>query len=215
MKDIPDFRSFALFQNIDPQVILAAVLFFLGVSVLVVVISAAIAALAARGGPASSGRFLVQRVDGLDLEQYFAKRATFSTTVRLELPLGPEKVWKALCDDKFLSWLPTVRGHQYRSDSRDIGARRTLLSVFCALEEQFIVVEPEKTLVYSVIGASLPGLRDLTERFVLEPTSGGGTSLKWTTGFSPILVWWLPVRWLSPFIRPFLKIALSGLRHRV
>ncbi|MGL6235239.1 MAG: SRPBCC family protein [Segniliparus sp.] len=215
MNEIPAFQSFSIFQNLDPQYLLAAALLVLGGVVLAVVVVAAIAALAARGGPAASGRFLVQRVDEQDLDQYFAKRATFSTTVRMELPLGPGKVWKALCDERFLSWLPTVRGHKYRSDSRDAGARRTLLSVFCALEEQFIVVEPEKTLVYSVIGSSWPGLRDVTERFTLEPIPGGGTLLEWTTGASPILVWWLPARWTAPFVRPFLKLALSGLRHRI
>ncbi|ADG98498.1 Polyketide cyclase/dehydrase [Segniliparus rotundus DSM 44985] len=202
-------------QNVDPQYIFGAALFFVGVLVLALIVVAALAALLARGGPASSGRFLVQRVDRPDVDRYFAKRAMFSTTVRLVLPLGPEKVWRALMADEFLSWLPTVRGHTYRSDSREEGARRTLRTFFVALEEQFVVVEPEKTLVYSIIGSSLPGLRDLTERFVLEPVADGGTQLEWTTGFSLVLLWWLPVRWTAPFVRPFLKLALSGLRHRI
>lgn len=215
MNEVPPSQSFSILQNLEPKYILAAVLLAIGSAALAVVAAAGLAALAARGGPAASGRFLVQRVDGLDLDRYFAKRATFCTTTRVELPLGPEKVWRALCDETFLSWLPAVRGHKHRSNSRDAGARRTFLSVFCALEEQCVVVEPERALAYSVIGSSWPGLRDAAEKFTLERTPGGGTLLEWTTGVSPVLVWWLPVRWAAPIVRPFLAFALNGLRHRI
>ena len=164
----------------------------------------------ASGGPRSSGRFRVKPVAQAHLGIFVDTLASFSVTSQVAFPDSPERLWKALLNERAYSWLPFVKGVSYLDDQQSVGSRRAILGTFLALQEQIIAFEEGRRVAFSVTGASLYGLAAGIQEYVITPTSNGGSLLTWTVAGSPKFVGFLPLRLTTPFVRPFMKRSIKG-----
>ncbi|WP_078281164.1 SRPBCC family protein [Mycobacteroides franklinii] len=170
-------------------------------------------AILAAGG-ISAARFNLTPVAADQLREYLYSEASFAITVQRDFFYPPDQVFKALLDERFLSWTLFTKGVDYAGTAlRDVGTKRALVNTFCVLAEQIVVNEPGRVLGVTTTACSVPLVLDsAAEVFEVADNGTGGTRLTWHIGGTPKWVSWLPLRVVAPFLRPFVKWQLGKLR---
>ncbi|SLC21635.1 Polyketide cyclase / dehydrase and lipid transport [Mycobacteroides abscessus subsp. bolletii] len=183
---------------------LAAVGAVLGVILLVIL---------AAGG-ISAARFSLTPVGADQLRGYLDSEASFAITVQRDFFHPPDQVFKALLDERFMSWAPFTKGVDYAGTAlRDIGTKRALVNTFIVLAEQIVVNEPGRVLGVTATACSVPLVLDsVAEVFDVVDNGTGGTRLTWHVGGTPRWVGWLPLLMAAPFVRPVAAWQLGKLR---
>ncbi|OHT85215.1 SRPBCC family protein [Mycobacteroides saopaulense] len=170
-------------------------------------------AILAAGG-ISAARFNLTPVAADQLREYLDSEASFALSVQRDFFNPPEQVFKALLDERFMSWTPFTRGVDYAGTAlRDVGTKRALVNTFVVLAEQIVVNEPGYALGVTATACSVPLVLDsAAEVFEVADNGTGGTRLTWHVGGTPKWVGWLPLRLGAPLVRPIAKWQLGKLR---
>ncbi|ALR13418.1 hypothetical protein BST43_08070 [Mycobacteroides saopaulense] len=170
-------------------------------------------AILAAGG-ISAARFNLTPVAADQLREYLDSEASFALSVQRDFFNPPEQVFKALLDERFMSWTPFTRGVDYAGTAlRDVGTKRALVNTFVVLAEQIVVNEPGYALGVTATACSVPLVLDsAAEVFEVADNGTGGTRLTWHVGGTPQWVGWLPLRLGAPLVRPIAKWQLGKLR---
>ncbi|AMT73008.1 SRPBCC family protein [Mycobacteroides immunogenum] len=170
-------------------------------------------AILAAGG-ISAARFNLTPVAADQLREYLDSEASFAVTVQRDFFNPPDQVFKALLDERFLSWTPFTKGVDYAGTAlREVGTKRALINTFIVLAEQIVVSEPARALGVTATACSVPLVLDsAAEVFEVLDNGSGGTRLIWHLGGTPRWVGWLPLRAFAPIVRPFIKWHLGKLR---
>ncbi|MBA0046366.1 SRPBCC family protein [Mycobacterium sp. NPDC050853] len=164
-------------------------------------------------GGISAARFNLTTVSADQLPEYLASGASFAISVQRDFPNPPDQVFKALLDERFMSWVPLTKGVDYAGTaSREVGTKRAFVNTFAVLAEQIVVNEPNQRLGVTITGFSVPLVLDsAAEIFEVTANGQGGTRLTWNVGGTPKWVGWLPLRWAAPFVRPVAKWQIGKL----
>ncbi|MBE5449977.1 Polyketide cyclase / dehydrase and lipid transport [Mycobacteroides abscessus subsp. abscessus] len=165
-------------------------------------------------GGISAARFSLTPVGADQLRGYLDSEASFAITVQRDFFHPPDQVFKALLDERFMSWAPFTKGVDYAGTAlRDIGTKRALVNTFIVLAEQIVVNEPGRVLGVTATACSVPLVLDsAAEVFDVVDNGTGGTRLTWHVGGTPRGVGWLPLRMAAPFVRPVAAWQLGKLR---
>jgi hypothetical protein len=117
----------------------------------------------------------------------FLKSAPFRYVHSVETAAPAERLWAIVTGDALVRWTLVFTGLRWDSPPpfrtgtvRDV----TLLRVLTA-RERFFRWDDGKRCTYSVVEASLPGLRRVAEDWMVEPTPGG-SRLTWTLAIEPV-----------------------------
>jgi hypothetical protein len=145
----------------------------------------------------------------------FLKSAPFRYEQSVETTAPAERIWEVLTGYDLVHWVPVWTGLRWGSPPLGVGTVRevTLGVVFTVRERFFRWVEGQR-FSFSGLEASLPGLRNVAEDWIIEPTPSG-SRLIWTLaiGAHP---WAVPVIWLSgPIIRAVQRRVLRAIRVHV
>ncbi|MBB4855303.1 hypothetical protein HNP40_002704 [Mycobacteroides chelonae] len=170
-------------------------------------------AILAAGG-ISAARFNLTPVAADQLREYLDSEASFALSVQRDFFNPPEQVFKALLDERFMSWTPFTKGVDYAGTAlRDVGTKRALINTFVVLAEQIVVNEPGYALGVTATACSVPLVLDsAAEVFEVADNGTGGTRLTWHVGGTLKWVGWLPLRLGAPLVRPIAKWQLGKLR---
>lgn len=165
-------------------------------------------------GGISAARFNLTPVAADQLTEYLDAEASFALSVRRDFPNPPDQVFKALLDERFMSWIPFTKGVDYAGTaSREIGTKRAFVNTFGVLAEQIVVNEPSRRLGVTITACSIPLVLDsAAEIFDVLADERGGTRLTWYVGGTPKWVGWLPLRLAAPLVRPLAKWQIGKLR---
>ncbi|QCH25992.1 SRPBCC family protein [Mycobacteroides salmoniphilum] len=170
-------------------------------------------AILAAGG-ISAARFNLTPVAAGQLREYLDSEASFALSVQRDFFNPPDQVFKALLDERFMSWTPFTTGVDYAGTAlREVGTKRAFVNTFVVLAEQIVVHEPNRVLGVTITACSIPlALNSAAEIFEVADNGTGGTRLTWHVGGTPKWVGWLPLRLAAPFIRPIARWQIGKLR---
>ncbi len=170
-------------------------------------------AILAAGG-ISAARFNLTPVAADQLREYLNSEASFALSVQRDFFNPPDQVFKALLDERFMSWMPFTKGVDYAGTAlREVGTKRAFVNTFGVLAEQIVVNEPNRVLGVTITACSIPLVLDsAAEIFEVTDNGTGGTRLTWHVGGTPKWVGWLPLRLVAPFVRPIARWQIGKLR---
>jgi hypothetical protein len=144
----------------------------------------------------------------------FLKSAPFRYEDSVETTAPAERIWEVLTGYDLVHWVPVWTGLLWGGPPLGVGTTRevTLAVVFTVRERFFRWVEGQR-FSFSALEASLPGLRNVAEDWVIEPTPSG-SRLTWTLAIQA-RPWAVPVIWLtSPIIRGVQRRILRAIQVR-
>ena len=150
-----------------------------------------------------------------DSDDAFLKTAPFRYEQSVETTAPAERIWEVLTGDDLVHWVPVWTCLRWGAPPLGVGTVRevTLAEVFTVRERFFRWVEGRR-FSFSGLDASLPGLRNVAEDWVIEPTPSG-SRLTWTLALGPHR-WAAPLVWLgSPIIRGVQRRVLRTIRVHV
>jgi hypothetical protein len=142
----------------------------------------------------------------------FVTSAPFRYEQSVETTAPAERVWDVITGYDLVYWVPVWTGLRWGPPPLGVGTLRevTLAAVFTVRERFFRWIEGQR-FSFSGLEASLPGLRNVAEDWVIEPTPSG-SRLTWTLaiGAHPRAV---PLIWLGgPIIRQLQRRVLQIIR---
>jgi hypothetical protein len=145
----------------------------------------------------------------------FLKSAPFRFVQSVETTAPAERIWEVLTGNDLVRWVPVWTGLRWGAPPFGVGTVRevTLAGVF-TVRERFFRWDEGRRYTFSVLEASLPGLRRAAEDWVIKPTSSG-SRLAWTLALEarPLAA---PLISLSgPIIRGVQRRALRAVRVHV
>lgn len=145
----------------------------------------------------------------------FLTSARFRFVLSVDTTAPAERIWEVLTGNDLIRWVPVFTAMSWGSPPFGVGTVRevTLAGVFTVRERFFRWVEGQR-YTFSVLEASLPGLRHAAEDWVIEPTPSG-SRLTWTlaVGAFPLVT---PLIWVGgPIIRLVQRRALRAIRVHV
>jgi hypothetical protein len=166
-----------------------------------------------RRGP-SSARFLLQPIESDRIDRYIDREASFSLTVIYDYPDPPSQVFRALLDDRFMSWMPFTQGVNYADGARrDVGTLRALRNSFAVVAERIVLHEPDRLLGVTAAAISVPlVLESACTLYELQADGRGGTRLTWRVGGTPKWFGRKPLRLASMILRPAASWQIGRLR---
>lgn len=145
----------------------------------------------------------------------FLKSAPLRYVQSVVTTASAERIWEVLTGNDLVRWVPVFTGMRWGSPPFSVGTERevTLAGVF-TVRERFFRWEEGKRYTFSVLEASLPGLRRAAEDWIIEPTPSG-CRLTWTLAIEafPLAT---PLIWVSsPIIKLVQRRALHAIRVHV
>jgi hypothetical protein len=145
----------------------------------------------------------------------FLKSAPFRYEYSVETTVPAKQIWAVLTGYDLVRWVPVWTGLRWGPPPLGVGTERevTLAVLFTVRERFFRWVEGQR-FTFSGLEASLPGLRNVAEDWIIEPTPAG-SRLTWTLAIAAH-PWAVPVIWLiSPIIRGVQRRVLRAIRVHV
>jgi uncharacterized protein YndB with AHSA1/START domain len=122
----------------------------------------------------------------------------------MELAAPPERVFEVLADlPGWTAWFRNMSKSVLETPPSGPGAVRVVTIGTSTVRERAAVLEPGR-LVLSLMASNVPGMRAMTEDWVLEPTGDGHTRLRFTAGVEVV-----------PVLRPFAKPVKAILTRTV
>jgi hypothetical protein len=142
----------------------------------------------------------------------FLKSAPFRFEDSVETAAPAERIWEVLTGYDLVRWVPVWTGLRWGRPPLGVGTvREVTLAVVFTVRERFFRWAEGRRFSFSGLEASLPGLRNVAEDWVIEPTSSG-SRLTWTLAIRP-RPWALPLLWLGgPIIRGLQRRLLRTTR---
>ena len=148
----------------------------------------------------------------VECDDAFLKSAPFRYVQSVETTAPSERIWEVITGYDLLHWVPVWTGLRWGSPPLGVGTERAVtLAVVLTVRERFFRWVEGKRFSFSGLEASLPGLRNVAEDWVIESTPSG-SRLTWTLadGARP---WAVPLIWLGgPVIRALQRRVLRTIR---
>ena len=124
-----------------------------------------------------------------------------------DLAAHPDEVFAALADhESWPDWFEALsRVERFGDLHEGVGSnRRVFIGSRVTVDEEFVVWEPGARWGFTILEASVPGLRSMNELVTIEPLDGDRSRVTYTMGIEP--AW---------FLAPLLRVAEGRLRKNL
>ena len=126
-------------------------------------------------------------------DEGFIDQALIKIAIDVEADATRDEVWAVLTDnERWPEWFPAAKACRTTSERAEgVGATRWIHFDLYKVNERYITWDPPHTWAFTVLDANLPGITSVVERYVVEATTEGRTTLRHVLAAD-----------LAPYMRP-------------